>query len=311
MALQFKPGPLVSLSMSCASYLGIGHHIEFFGEDGTLVLANPGADYMRGFELLYAKRPAPARSRCRSRTRSTRNSRRPHRAGVAAGQAFLRRDRKRRHGDARLCRRLSRADSDRRCAAFAPQGRWIDVARETAKAGDARMSAQVLVTGGSGFIGSGLVKALVKPAPRCACSTTIRAERPRRLADVEKDIEFIAGDIRDAAAVEKRGAGHGRGASSRLRQRHGIFLQPARPGARCRRARHDQCDRRLPQARHRHSGSRLQLRGLSDAAANPDRRERAAGRPRSAQPALFLWRRQADQRTDGDQLSAANISSAC
>ena len=57
MAMRFRDGPLVSLSMSCASYLGIGHHIEFFGEDGTLVLANPGADYMRGFNLFYAKRP--------------------------------------------------------------------------------------------------------------------------------------------------------------------------------------------------------------------------------------------------------------
>jgi predicted dehydrogenase len=59
MAMQFKSGPLASLSMSCASYLGIGHHIEFFGEDGTLVLANPGADYMRGFNLFHARRPAP------------------------------------------------------------------------------------------------------------------------------------------------------------------------------------------------------------------------------------------------------------
>ena len=58
MALQLESGPLISLSMSCASFLGIGHRIEFFGEDGTLVLHNPGADYMRGFELLYAKRPA-------------------------------------------------------------------------------------------------------------------------------------------------------------------------------------------------------------------------------------------------------------
>ena len=58
MALQFTSGPLVSLSMSCASYLGAGHRIEFFGEDGTLVLHNPGADYMRGFELFHAKRPA-------------------------------------------------------------------------------------------------------------------------------------------------------------------------------------------------------------------------------------------------------------
>ena len=49
---NLSPGPLVSLSMSCASYLGAGHRIEFFGEDGTLVLHNPAADYMRGFELL-------------------------------------------------------------------------------------------------------------------------------------------------------------------------------------------------------------------------------------------------------------------
>jgi predicted dehydrogenase len=59
MALQLAAGPLVTLSMSCASYLGIGHRIEFFGEDGTLVLHNPGADYMRGFELWHARRDAP------------------------------------------------------------------------------------------------------------------------------------------------------------------------------------------------------------------------------------------------------------
>ena len=59
--------------MSCASYLGIGHRIEFFGEDGTLVLHNPGADYMRGFELWHAKRPAAALdAHCRSTIRSTR-----------------------------------------------------------------------------------------------------------------------------------------------------------------------------------------------------------------------------------------------
>jgi predicted dehydrogenase len=59
MALQLSAGPLVTLSMSCASYLGLGHRIEFFGEDGTLVLHNPGADYMRGFELWHGKRGAP------------------------------------------------------------------------------------------------------------------------------------------------------------------------------------------------------------------------------------------------------------
>jgi predicted dehydrogenase len=57
MTLQFQSGPGCGLSMSCASYLGDGHRIEFFGEDGTLTLVNPGADYMRGFELHYARRP--------------------------------------------------------------------------------------------------------------------------------------------------------------------------------------------------------------------------------------------------------------
>jgi predicted dehydrogenase len=57
MALQFAAGPQVSLSMSCASYKGAGHRLEFFGDDGTLVLDNPGLDYMRGFELTVARRP--------------------------------------------------------------------------------------------------------------------------------------------------------------------------------------------------------------------------------------------------------------
>ena len=60
MAIQLAAGPLVSLSMSCASFLGGGHKIEFFGEDGTLVLHNPSADYMRGFDLMHAKRSATA-----------------------------------------------------------------------------------------------------------------------------------------------------------------------------------------------------------------------------------------------------------
>jgi predicted dehydrogenase len=67
MALTFASGQPVSLSMSCASFLGSGHRLEFYGEDGTLVLHNkqvgPTADYMRGFELFHAKRPAAALAR--------------------------------------------------------------------------------------------------------------------------------------------------------------------------------------------------------------------------------------------------------
>ena len=63
MALGFASGAPGSLSMSCASYLGSGHRIEFYGEDGTLMLINTGSDYMRGFDLLHAERPAAALAR--------------------------------------------------------------------------------------------------------------------------------------------------------------------------------------------------------------------------------------------------------
>jgi predicted dehydrogenase len=55
---EFASGAGLSLSMSAASYLGSGHRVEFYGEDGTLMLVNTTADYMRGFELFYAHRPA-------------------------------------------------------------------------------------------------------------------------------------------------------------------------------------------------------------------------------------------------------------
>lgn len=68
-------------------------------------------------------------------------------------------------------------------------------------------NARILVTGGSGFIGSSLVKALL----RAGCSVRVLDDNSRgssrRLADVAKDIEFIAGDIRDAAAVDAAAQG--------------------------------------------------------------------------------------------------------
>jgi nucleoside-diphosphate-sugar epimerase len=62
---------------------------------------------------------------------------------------------------------------------------------------------RILVTGGSGFIGSGLVKALVHAGHRVRVLDDNSRGSPRRLSDVTKDIEFIAGDIRDATAVTK------------------------------------------------------------------------------------------------------------
>ena len=44
--------------MSSASYLGSCHRLEFYGEDGTLALVNASREYMRGFRLFHARRPA-------------------------------------------------------------------------------------------------------------------------------------------------------------------------------------------------------------------------------------------------------------
>jgi predicted dehydrogenase len=57
LALAFASGAGGSLQMSCASFLGSGHRIELYGEDGTLVLANPTRDYFRGFTLMQGYRP--------------------------------------------------------------------------------------------------------------------------------------------------------------------------------------------------------------------------------------------------------------
>jgi predicted dehydrogenase len=56
LTLAFASGAGGSLQMSCGSYLGSGHRIELYGEDGTLLLANPTLDYFRGFTLRHARR---------------------------------------------------------------------------------------------------------------------------------------------------------------------------------------------------------------------------------------------------------------
>jgi nucleoside-diphosphate-sugar epimerase len=66
---------------------------------------------------------------------------------------------------------------------------------------------RILVTGGSGFIGAGLVKALVAAGHRVRVLDDNSRGRPRRLVDVENDIEFIAGDVRDPAAVDAAARG--------------------------------------------------------------------------------------------------------
>jgi nucleoside-diphosphate-sugar epimerase len=66
---------------------------------------------------------------------------------------------------------------------------------------------RILVTGGSGFIGSALVKALVSGGNRVRVLDDNSRGRPRRLKDIAGDIEFFQGDIRDADAVSRAVAG--------------------------------------------------------------------------------------------------------
>jgi nucleoside-diphosphate-sugar epimerase len=66
---------------------------------------------------------------------------------------------------------------------------------------------KILVTGGSGFIGSGLVKALVGAGNQVRVLDDHSRGSPRRLKGIEKDIEFIAGDVRDADMVARAAQG--------------------------------------------------------------------------------------------------------
>ena len=163
---------------------------------------------------------------------------------------------------------------------------------------------RILVTGGSGFIGSALVKALVK-----AGDTRARARRQfaRRPAPARRGRERHR-VRRRRHPRRRRGRGrdarHRRGASPRLRQRH-ANSSTARPiscsMSACKGMVNviDACRKQ----RHRHAGAGVELGGLSDAAARcrPTRRAPLVG-ARPAQSALLLRRRQDHQRADGDQL---------
>lgn len=63
------------------------------------------------------------------------------------------------------------------------------------------MSKHYLVTGGTGFLGSGLVKGLLKAGHRVRVFDNNSRGKTARIGDVLADVEFIEGDIRDADSI--------------------------------------------------------------------------------------------------------------
>jgi UDP-glucose 4-epimerase len=65
------------------------------------------------------------------------------------------------------------------------------------------MSSSILVTGGAGFIGSHLVRALLQRGDEVRVLDDYSTGRRQNLADVSLDVQIIEGDVRDPGAVTR------------------------------------------------------------------------------------------------------------
>ena len=75
------------------------------------------------------------------------------------------------------------------------------------------MPSSYLVTGGAGFIGSSIVRALLARGDKVRVLDNFFSGKRENLAEVAGDIELIEGDIRDAATVARACAGRRGGVS--------------------------------------------------------------------------------------------------
>lgn len=56
LCLELESGVAALFSISSHAFLGNGHRVEFYGDEGTLMLNNGTSDYTRGFQLLHGTR---------------------------------------------------------------------------------------------------------------------------------------------------------------------------------------------------------------------------------------------------------------
>jgi predicted dehydrogenase len=56
LCVEGASGTPVSVSVSSNAFLGTGHRVELYGEEGSLILENPTSDYVSGFRLLHGVR---------------------------------------------------------------------------------------------------------------------------------------------------------------------------------------------------------------------------------------------------------------
>lgn len=54
--LKLPDGTAASVSIAADAFCGVGHRLEVYGDDGTLLLDNPTSDYVNGFRLSVASR---------------------------------------------------------------------------------------------------------------------------------------------------------------------------------------------------------------------------------------------------------------
>ena len=65
------------------------------------------------------------------------------------------------------------------------------------------MKEKVLITGGAGFIGSHLARRLLEEGKSVVVYDDLSTGKESNLEDIRQEIEFVAGDIRDAEAIRK------------------------------------------------------------------------------------------------------------